>query len=143
MSIAEGYVDGNHGYYATMPTDSLAHNLQLMKEAKASGLSTLRERQIELGDKVRALLTQHGFSSVAAEGWQSPTVVVVNSPADAGNIVAAFAQAGVQVAAGVPLQVGEPEGFASFRVGLFGLDKWNDVDGAVARLEAALEDVRP
>ena len=142
LDIAEGYVQGNHGYYATMPTDSLLHNLELMREAKDCGLATLRDRQIELGTKVRELFTRFGFVSVAAEGWQSPTVVVVNTPADASGIVGDFIKAGVQVAGGVPLQVGEPEGFASFRVGLFGLDKWADVDAAVARLENALTQVR-
>ena len=51
---------------------------------------------------------------------------------------AAFKQQGVQVAAGVPLMCGEGEDFSTFRVGLFGLDKLTDVDGAVARLEAHL-----
>ena len=35
----------------------------------------------------------------------------------------AFKQAGVQTAGGVPLQVGEPEGFSTYLIGLFGLDK--------------------
>ncbi len=33
----------------------------------------------------------------------------------------------------------EPAEFRSFRLGLFGLDKWADVDRAVERLESALE----
>jgi aspartate aminotransferase-like enzyme len=52
---------------------------------------------------------------------------------------ALFKGAGVQVAAGVPLRCGEPEDFSTFRIGLFGLDKLTDVDGTVARLEAALD----
>jgi hypothetical protein len=33
----------------------------------------------------------------------------------------------------------EPEGYRTFRVGLFGLDKLGDVDGAVDRLAQALK----
>ena len=47
----------------------------------------------------------------------------------------------LQVAAGVPLQIGEGAEFRSFRVGLFGLDKLCDVDGTLARLEHALAKV--
>ena len=50
-------------------------------------------------------------------------------------------QAGVQIAGGVPLQVGEPVGFSTYRIGLFGLDKWADVDGIVARFAEALDKV--
>ena len=141
MTICEGYAEGKHGYHATMPTDSITHNLTLMQEAVEFGLPQLRERQIELGTKVRELLSSRGYSSVAAEGWQSPTVVVVQAERPAAEVVAAFAQAGVQVAGGVPLMVDEPEGFQTFRIGLFGLDKWADADAAAARLEAALDQV--
>ena len=53
----------------------------------------------------------------------------------------AFAAQGMQIAAGVPLQVGEPEGFSTFRLGLFGLDKLYDVDATLARLAAVVDKV--
>ena len=37
--------------------------------------------------------------------------------------------------------VGEGDGYRSFRLGLFGLDKLRDVDASVARLENALDQV--
>lgn len=46
-----------------------------------------------------------------------------------------------QIAGGVPLKVGEPDSFKTFRLGLFGLDKLNDVDGTVSRFEQALAKV--
>ena len=52
-----------------------------------------------------------------------------------------FAELGLQIAAGVPLQCGEPDGFSTFRLGLFGLDKLNNIDAAVATLEKALDQV--
>ena len=50
-----------------------------------------------------------------------------------------FLAQGVQIAAGVPLQVGEGDAYRSFRLGLFGLDKLYDVDGTVARIRRALD----
>lgn len=139
LSIAEEYRDGRAAYHATMPTDSLAHNAQLMQEAKTIGLERLREAQQELGTEVRKLLAAHGFRSVAADGFAAPSVVVSYTNDPAVRTGAAFKQAGLQVAAGVPLQVGEGEDFSSFRVGLFGLDKLTDVAGTVQRLAQGLE----
>jgi aspartate aminotransferase-like enzyme len=45
----------------------------------------------------------------------------------------------MQIAAGVPLMCDEPADFRTFRIGLFGLDKLADVDGAVSRLETVLD----
>ena len=45
----------------------------------------------------------------------------------------------MQIAAGVPLQCDEPEGFSTFRLGLFGLDKLYDVDATLARLKRVLD----
>jgi aspartate aminotransferase-like enzyme len=52
-----------------------------------------------------------------------------------------FAALGMQIAAGVPLQCDEPEGFSTFRLGLFGLDKLYDVNGTIARLKRVLDQV--
>jgi aspartate aminotransferase-like enzyme len=43
----------------------------------------------------------------------------------------------------VPLQCDEGPDFRTFRIGLFGIDKLRDVDGAVRRLEAAVNAVAP
>ena len=136
LEIMETYEKGGHAYYATMPTDGLRRLHELMIETERFGFERLRERQIELGRRVRALLAERGFPSVAGPGFEAPCVVVSYTK-DAG-IVAAFAKAGVQVAAGVPLACGEPADYRAFRIGLFGLDKLYDVDATVARLEKAL-----
>ena len=49
-----------------------------------------------------------------------------------------FLDAGLQVAAGVPLQCDEPADYRTFRVGLFGLEKLGNVDRTVGALEKAL-----
>lgn len=139
--IAEEYRAGRAPYHATMPTDTLTYNVTLMRQTTERGLEALRAAQIELGTRVRELLNSRGLPSVAADGYAAPTVVVVHTDDPDLRTGAAFKQAGLQVAAGVPLQCGEGEDFSTFRIGLFGLDKLGDVDGAVARLEAALEKI--
>jgi aspartate aminotransferase-like enzyme len=136
LQIMETYESGGHAYHATMPTDSLRRLRELMVETEGFGFERLRERQIELGRRVRALLAQRGFPSVAGPGFEAPCVVV-SYTRDA-DLVARFARAGAQVAAGVPLMCGEPADYRAFRIGLFGLDKLYDVDGTVARLEQKL-----
>jgi aspartate aminotransferase-like enzyme len=136
LQIMETYEGGGHAYHATMPTDSLRRLRDLMIETEKLGFEKLRERQIDLGRRVRALLKERGFPSVAGAGFEAPCVVV--SYTKDANIVASFAKAGAQVAAGVPLQCGEPADYRAFRIGLFGLDKLGDVDATVTRLTKAL-----
>ncbi len=50
-----------------------------------------------------------------------------------------FLEQGLQTAAGVPLQCGEGADFMTFRVGLFGLEKWHQVDRTVGQLAGALD----
>lgn len=140
-AIMQAYENGGHAYHSTMPTDALVKFRDAMKETEAFGLERAKAAQQELGDKVRALLVSKGIPSVAAEGFQAPGVVV--SYTDDPEIQAGkkFAAQGMQIAAGVPLQCDEPDGFRTFRLGLFGLDKLGDVDGAVAKLEKVLPQV--
>ncbi|MBB2891488.1 aminotransferase class V-fold PLP-dependent enzyme [Flexivirga oryzae] len=139
--ITESYVEGQTPYHATMPTDGLAHNAALMLEARDLGLEKLRAAQAELGTKVRAVLAEAGFRSVAADEFASPSVVVVHTDDPELKTGAKIKQVGVQVAAGVPLQCGEPADFGAFRIGLFGLDKLGDVDGTVERFKTALDEL--
>ena len=137
--IMQAYEAGGHAYHATMPTDALRAFRDVMQETVAHGLEDVKARQIELGSRVRQALESRGFTSVAAEGFQAPGVVVSYTGDPEIQSGRAFAAQGVQIAAGVPLQCDEPEGFSTFRIGLFGLDKLMDVDGTVARFEAALD----
>jgi aspartate aminotransferase-like enzyme len=50
-----------------------------------------------------------------------------------------FLNQGLQTAAGVPLQCDEGADFKTFRIGLFGLDKWHHVDRTVQQLADALD----
>lgn len=141
LNIMRAYENGGHAYHATMPTDSLRQFRDTVHEAKEVGFDKLCEAQWELGKRIRKVLADKGIESVAAEGFEAPGVVVAYTDRDDMHKGSAFAEAGMQIAAGVPLQVGEPENFKTFRLGLFGLDKLIDVDGAVQRFEKALDEV--
>ena len=141
MQIAEGYEKGQHAYHATMPTDSLLQLRDVMKEAEGYGLDLLRTEQMALGNKVRALLESRGFPSVAADGFKAPGVVVSYTTDPDIQNSKKFASVGLQTAAGVPLMCDEGPDFKTFRIGLFGLDKWHNVERTVGHLRKALDDL--
>ncbi|MEZ5627489.1 MAG: aminotransferase class V-fold PLP-dependent enzyme [Rhodocyclaceae bacterium] len=139
LQIMQAYEGGGHAYHATMPTDALTRMRDIMRETEAYGFDKVRDEQLELGRQARALLESKGFKSVAAAGFQAPGVVV--SYTDDAEIHSGkkFIAAGLQSAAGVPLQCDEPADYRSFRIGLFGLDKLHNVERTVATLKTALE----
>ena len=139
LSISDGYVEGKAAYHATMPTDTITHNLRAMRETRERGWQATRAAQIELGTRVRELLAERGFAAVAEGEYAAPGVVVVHTDDPSLQNGAKLKSAGLQIAAGVPLQCGESASFSTFRIGLFGLDKLADVDGTVARLAAAFD----
>jgi aspartate aminotransferase-like enzyme len=138
LQIMQAYENGGHMYHATLPTDALLMLRDAMNETRALGFAVARERQAELGQRVRAMLASHGIRSVAAEGFAAPGVVVCHTTDDGLNNASKFIAQGLQTAAGVPLMCDEPAGFKTFRVGLFGLDKLKNVDATVRHLEQAL-----
>ena len=142
MEIMEAYENGAHAYHATMPTDSIKQFRDTIVETAEFGFENARNKQQELGDKVRQLLEKHNFKSVSAEVFQAPGVVVSYTDDKLIQNGSKFSSIGMQIAAGVPLQCDEGDEYQSFRLGLFGLDKLKDVDAAVKRLEDAIEQVK-
>jgi aspartate aminotransferase-like enzyme len=139
--IMQAYEQGGHAYHATLPTDSLARFRDAMLEIKAVGFDKVRDQQLELGRQVRELLQSKGIKNVAAEGFQASSVVVnYTSDSDMQN-GKKFAEQGVQAAAGVPLQCDETASFKTFRIGLFGLDKLQNIERTVSSLKSALSQI--
>lgn len=136
--IMRAYEAGGHAYHATMPTDGLTRFRNAMRETVEFGQTRAMIAQQALGDRVRELLESRGFKSVAASPFKAPGVVVSYTRDDKIHTGQRFAEIGLQIAAGVPLQCDEPEGFKTFRLGLFGLDKLMNVDRTVSTLESAL-----
>jgi aspartate aminotransferase-like enzyme len=138
LQIIEAYENGGHAYHATMPTDALAALRDVMLETERYGFGAVRREQQVLGRQVRELLVQHGFPSVAAEGFQAPGVVVSFTTDPDIQSGKKFIGLGLQTAAGVPLQCDEGPDFRSFRIGLFGLDKLHHPARTLRNLEEAL-----
>jgi aspartate aminotransferase-like enzyme len=137
--IMQAYETGSHAYHATMPTMALLKLRDTMAETKQRGFAKVREQQIALGREVRQLFESRGLPSVAAEGFKAPGVVVSYTTDPDIQSAKKFIEQGLQTASGVPLMCDEPADFRTFRVGLFGLDKWADVDRSVGHLAAALD----
>jgi aspartate aminotransferase-like enzyme len=140
-AIMAAYEGGGHAYHATMPTDALVAFRDAMRETKAMGFAAAKAAQWDLGTRVRGMLADKQVPSVAAPGFEAPGVVVSYTDDPEVQTGRKFAAQGMQIAAGVPLQVGEGESFRTFRIGLFGLDKLADVPGTVARLRAVVDRV--
>ena len=138
LQIMETYESGNHVYHTTMPTDALKTLRNVMKETQSIGFEKLKAAQVNLGSKVRALLVSRGFDSVAAPGFQSPCVVVSYTTDPDIQSGKKFINVGLQTAAGVPLQCDEGPEFRTFRIGLFGLEKLQNIDRTIKHLEHAL-----
>jgi aspartate aminotransferase-like enzyme len=141
LQIMEAYETGGHAYHATIPTDVVTRLRDMMRETASFGFERARAAQQELGTKVRALAARYGYKSVAAAGFEAPTVVVSYTDDKEVQSGRKFIALGLQTAAGVPLQCDEPADFQTFRVGLFGLDKLQSVDRTVANLERALDHI--
>lgn len=141
MQIMEAYEQGGFAYHATMPTDALTVLRNVMAETETYGFDKVRAEQQQLGDAVRALLAEKGFKSVAAKGFEAPGVVVSYTDDEGIHSAKKFTQAGLQAAAGVPLQCDEPADFKTFRIGLFGLDKLHNIERTTGRLAKALDEI--
>ena len=138
LQIMETYENGGHAYHATMPTDALTRVRDAMQQTQRYGFERARLEQQELGDRVRGLLAARGVRSVAAPGFDAPGVVVGYTDDPDIQSGRKFLGLGLQTAAGVPLQCDEPADFRSFRIGLFGLDKLQNVERTVRLLDSAL-----
>ena len=139
LQIMQAYENGGHAYHATMPTDSLTRFRDTLLETQGYGFAKVAADQIELGRRVRNLLADKGIPSVAADGFGAPGVVVAYTDDADIQTGKKFAEVGLQIAAGVPLMCDEPEDFRTFRLGLFGLDKLQNIDRTVASLEEAMD----
>jgi aspartate aminotransferase-like enzyme len=141
LQIMQAYENGGHAYHATMPTDALTAFGRVMNETDAYGFDRVKNEQLELGTRVREMLAGRGFISVASDGFGAPGVVVSYTDDDGIQNGSKFAAVGLQIAAGVPLQIDEGSDFKTFRLGLFGLDKLHNIDRTVESLEKAFSSI--
>ena len=124
-----------------MPTDALRALRDTMKETQLKGFNYLQKQQEHLGEKVRQLMVSKNFTSVAAEGFQSPCVVVSYTADKNIQTGQKFMEVGLQISAGIPLQCDEDPEFKTFRLGLFGLEKLLHINRTVRHLENAINKI--
>lgn len=109
------------------------------------GYEGSKKKTVELGTKVRTEMSKRGFIPVAAEDCFAPGVgVYYDTRKDqTNNMVVELKQKGVQIVGGVPLMLGEfSEKLAPrFRIGLFGVDKWENVDDTVSQLMGKVDEI--
>ena len=141
LQIMEAYEKGGHAYHATLPTDALTRLRAAMQETEAYGFAKVKAEQEALGAQVRELFESRGLPSVAADGFKAPGVVVSYTTDPEIQSGRKFLAQGLQTAAGVPLQCDEGADFMTFRIGLFGLEKWHQVARTVGQLAEALEGI--
>ena len=139
LTVMESYEDNNYTYHTTLPTDGLKNFRANILEIKKIGYQKITDLQIQLGQKMRKLTEDFGYVSVAANGYKAPTVIVNYTTEEDIKSGKKFADLGVQIAAGMPLEIGEPSDFMSFRIGLFGIDKLLNIDRTVENFKIALE----
>lgn len=141
LEIMQAYENGGHAYHATMPTNSLVVLRDVMQESAQIGFKNLKAKQQELGERIREVMKQRGVVSVAADEFAAPGVVVCFTDDDNIANTKKFIAEGVQIAGGVPLKVDEPASYKSFRIGLFGLDKLENIERSVQLFSEALDKV--
>jgi len=142
-AVMDAYVAGGYAYHTTPPTDSLRVLQELSVEMLQFGISELKQAQLGMGTRARDVFDSKGLVSVSAPGFQAPGVLVYYSPDNTDNqtMMALFKQHGLQIASGVPWMIGEPHGLKTFRIGLFGLDKLENIDQTVLILSKAADNV--
>ena len=137
----KAYENNGHAYHTTMPTDSLAQFEKTVLETKQYGFENATNKQSFIGKEIRSLLESKGFKSVAAEGFKASSVIVSYTDNDSFQNGKVFAENGMQIAAGVPLECGEGNDFKTFRLGLFGLDKLQNPDRTISNFKKVLDKV--
>ena len=141
LTVMESYEGNSYTYHTTFPTDGLKNFRTNILEIKKIGYQKTTDLQIQLGQKMRKLTEDFGYVSVAAKDYKAPTVIVNYTSEEDMKSGKKFADLGVQIAAGMPLEIGEPSDFMSFRIGLFGIDKLLNIDRTVENFKAALEKI--
>lgn len=138
-NVMESYLEGGFKYYTTLPTDVLRIFRDSAKEIQAYGIEESKMNFIKLGRIMRGMMEKKGLVSVTAKEFEAPGVIVMYTDED--DMVGKLRQRGIQAAAGVPFMLGETLPYTTFRIGLFGMEKIQNIESTVRTLETALNDI--
>ena len=137
--VMEAYLDGGFKYYTTLPTDVLSYFRDAAHEIEAFGVEETKRLFIKLGRTMRAMMKRKGLVSVTKMEFEAPGVIVMYTDDD--QMIAKLRNKGIQGAAGVPFMLGESLPYTTFRIGLFGMEKIQNIDTTVKTLEDALDSI--
>jgi aspartate aminotransferase-like enzyme len=138
LEVMDSYLAGGFSYYTTMPTDCLRLFRDAARETRAYGFENAKKDFVAMGKGVRDAMEERGLTVVAAEGYRAPGVAVAYVGDKA--IAAKFKKAGFQIAAGVPYMLETQPEMATFRLGLFGLDKIKDAKKTVETIARGMDE---
>lgn len=141
-AIMDTYEKGGFAYHTTMPTDALRDFHEITVETLRHGLPELKQSQLLLGQQAHELMEKkYGLKSVSLPDYRAPSVLVYYSPEQSianPHMMELFQKhANVQIAMGVPWSINEPEDLKTFRIGLFGLDKLQNMDSTIDTMDNA------
>ena len=138
LEVMDSYLAGGFSYYTTMPPDCLRLFRDAARETRAYGFENAKKDFVAMGKGVRDAMEERGLTVVAAEGYRAPGVAVAYVGDKA--IAAKFKKAGFQIAAGVPYMLETQPEMATFRLGLFGLDKIKDAKKTVETIARGMDE---
>ncbi len=72
LQVTETDENGGHIHHATLPAVALTRLSDVMRETENYGFARVREEQIALSAKVRALFESRGILIVSADGFKAP-----------------------------------------------------------------------
>ncbi len=122
MRVMDWFEGGEFAYHATLPTNALLSLRDSLHEIKSYGFAETKKAQGELGRAVRGFLEKKGYPSVAAEDFQSSSVLVhfAGNPAE---IVQQCKENQLRIGGALPFMLENTEKPNTFRIGLLGIEK--------------------
>lgn len=137
-NVTDAYLEGRPVHSdAILPTETIEFFLGSMKEIQAMGWDASKRLYNKLGKSMRLMMNDMGLTSLVPMQYAAPGVIVVY--VDDESVIEQLHEHGIHVETGIPLLLGESFPFPAFRMGAFGLDKMNDIEGAVSTVADAFK----
>lgn len=143
LNVMENFEQGNAVYHATPPTDAIMTIASGLKDTVKFGIDKAKQTQEELGSEVRKMLAERGLQSVAAPGFEAPSVIVFHTREDPVAVVNRFKQAGIRVGGSLAFMLEEKEKPKTFRIGMLGIDKMINKNETLSFLKTQFMKVFP
>ncbi len=138
MKVMEWFEGRDFAYHTTLPTDVLLFLRDSLREIVKYGINEAKESQQEMGRTIRGVLEERGFASVAAEGFEAPSVVV-HFADDPAGMVKHFSEQQLRIAGALPFMLENAEKPKTFRIGLLGLEKIKQKEKTTLLIKETIE----